>query len=278
MLAVIPSTGSNERVQQLRRSKAALRRTTRKGSYGRKNGVAARRPLEGATHGGFATPRACGATRDEQGMSQIEVDDEMKDGRAPTRRALAKQQTRTRVLAAARRLFGEHGYEGATIRDIAAAADMSTGAVFANFADKSDLFREIVTADLACIMAAMQAAAAEGGKIEDVLLRMYRAGYVIYQGQLPLARAAFSYAWSPVTGFDSDPGHGIDVLFRRQIELAVERGELRKDPEARLRSEMLYESYAANFVRMIRQGVTLEAVLERSRVQIRILLTGLRPY
>ncbi|MCR5878423.1 TetR/AcrR family transcriptional regulator [Phenylobacterium sp. J367] len=66
----------------------------------------------------------------------------------PTRRALAKQQTRAKVLAAARRLFSEQGYEGATIRDIATAAGMSTGAVFANFTDKSDLFREIMTADM----------------------------------------------------------------------------------------------------------------------------------
>ena len=36
----------------------------------------------------------------------------------PTRRAIAKQQTRRRILAAARRLFGELGYERATIRDI----------------------------------------------------------------------------------------------------------------------------------------------------------------
>src|SRR3546814_6547492 len=51
--------------------------------------------------------------------------------KVPTRRTLAKQQTRAKVLAAARRLFSEEGYEGATIRDIAAAAGMSTGAVFA---------------------------------------------------------------------------------------------------------------------------------------------------
>ena len=40
----------------------------------------------------------------------------------PTRRALAKQRTRAKVLAAARQLFTERGYEGATIRDIAKAA------------------------------------------------------------------------------------------------------------------------------------------------------------
>jgi len=263
--------------------KAALRRATRKGSYGRKNGVAARRPFEGANHGGIAIPRALGATRGEQGMSQTEVGDEMKDGRAPTRRALAKQQTRNRVLAAARRLFGEHGYEGATIRDIAAAADMSTGAVFANFADKSDLFREILATDEANLSVAMQAAALEGEGIEDVLFRMYRAGYDYYESQLPLARAAFSfafsYAWSPVGSVREDvEGNRFDALFRRQLEAAIQRGELRDDTKTVLRSEMLYEGYLANFRRIIRQGATIEATLVRSRLQIQLLLAEVRAY
>ena len=34
-----------------------------------------------------------------------------------------------------------------TIRDIAAAADLSTGAVFASFTDKADLFNEVIVAD-----------------------------------------------------------------------------------------------------------------------------------
>ena len=86
--------------------------------------------------------------------------------RAPTRRALAKQQTRLKVLAAARKLFSEEGYEGATIRDIAAAAGMSTGAVFANFSDKSDLFREIMSDDMEVLNTAMRDAATRGRNVE----------------------------------------------------------------------------------------------------------------
>src|SRR3954464_9472067 len=115
----------------------------------------------------------------------------------PTRRALAKQQTPAKVLAAARRLFSESGYEGATIRDIASAAGMSTGAVFANFADKSDLFREIMIADMASLAEAMREAALKGRTVDDGLLRAFGAGYAFYKTQLPLARAAFSISWSP---------------------------------------------------------------------------------
>lgn len=149
--------------------------------------------------------------------------------RPPTRRALAKQQTRQKVLAAARRLFSEQGYEGATIRDIAAAAGMSTGAVFANFSDKSDLFREIMADDMTALHAAMCDAAARGRNIEDALLKIFVAGYTFYKTRLQLARAAFSVSW------DRDGGptlrglasaSALHDLFLEQLNAAIDRGEL----------------------------------------------------
>src|SRR6201996_7694330 len=107
--------------------------------------------------------------------SQIKAVSDDTVTKAPTRRALAKQQTRGKVLAAARRLFSEQGYEGATIRDIATAAGMSTGAVFASFADKADLFREILIADIEALAEAMREAGRRGRGVEDALLRIFMA-------------------------------------------------------------------------------------------------------
>lgn len=59
------------------------------------------------------------------------------------RRQAAKARTRDRVLRAATHLFRESGYDKATIRDIAKEAGMSTGAVFANFKDKAELYEVI---------------------------------------------------------------------------------------------------------------------------------------
>lgn len=61
----------------------------------------------------------------------------------PNRRAMAKALTRAKVRNAAEILFDTVGYEKATIRDIAAKAGMSTGAVFANFKDKLALYVDI---------------------------------------------------------------------------------------------------------------------------------------
>ena len=199
--------------------------------------------------------------------------------KAPTRRALAKQQTRAKVLTAARKLFSEEGYEGATIRDIAAAAGMSTGAAFANFTDKSDLFREIMTADMSSLAEGMRDAASKGRNLEDALLRAFMAGYGFYKSRLPLARAAFSVAWSPDEGQvlrNLAPVVAQQELIVEQLNAAVERGELSQESEVKLRAQMLFDAYLANYNQAIFQGWSLDALQARARDQIRILLAGAR--
>jgi AcrR family transcriptional regulator len=48
-------------------------------------------------------------------------------------------RTRTELLAAARRLFGEHGYHDTKITDIAAAAGRAVGSFYTHFRDKEHL-------------------------------------------------------------------------------------------------------------------------------------------
>jgi len=199
--------------------------------------------------------------------------------RTPTRRALAKQQTRAKVLAAARRLFSQEGYEGATIRDIASAAGMSTGAVFANFTDKSDLFREIMTADLEALLGSMREAADGAADVEEALLKVFMAGYGFYKSRLPLARAAFAVWWDQEGGpvlRNLPPLVGIQTLIADLLAGALERGELAAPGELKLRGHMLFETYLANFSQAIFENWTLEALESRARDQIRILLAGAR--
>jgi AcrR family transcriptional regulator len=61
---------------------------------------------------------------------------------APPQPTPKAQRTRQRILAAALRLFAERGYEGTTMRDIAAAADCSLGLTYRYFASKEDLALE----------------------------------------------------------------------------------------------------------------------------------------
>jgi len=209
-------------------------------------------------------------------ISPIQATDET-SVKAPTRRALAKQQTRAKVLAAARRLFSEQGYEGATIRDIASAAGMSTGAVFANFTDKSDLFREIMMTDMAALAEAMGEAAAPAVNASEGLLKVFTAGYRFYQTQMPLARAAFSVGWSPEDGPALRNAPQVQAMLgvmTAQLDKGVAAGELTEAGVSPLRAQMLFDAYLSNFDQAIFQGWTIEALQARARDQIAILLAG----
>lgn len=61
----------------------------------------------------------------------------------PSRRQAQACATRARVVQAGGAMFAALGYEAATIRTIAAAGGLSTGAVFAHFDDKAALYREV---------------------------------------------------------------------------------------------------------------------------------------
>ena len=241
--------------------------------------------------GGVATAWVTlGEARDERGDRAPEGTELMKHvpatevtgetrAKPPTRRALAKQQTRAKVLAAARKLFSEKGYEGATIRDIAAEAGMSTGAVFANFSDKSDLFCAIMITDLTAQAAQIREALSKARGVEDALLRIFTAGYAFYKDQMPLARAAMSVSWAPDDGEmlrKLVPFNEIEELMLAELTAAVERGELGQEAEVKLRAQMLYDAYMSNFRHAIFRGWGLDALQARARDQIRVILSGAR--
>lgn len=50
-----------------------------------------------------------------------------------------QQETRTRLLDAAERMFAERGIHGASLDDVAADAGLTKGAVYSNFTSKADL-------------------------------------------------------------------------------------------------------------------------------------------
>lgn len=60
-------------------------------------------------------------------------------------------ETRARILAAGLRQFSEKGYTGAGMRDVAAAAGLTEGALYHYFKGKEDLLRAILEDRLDCL-------------------------------------------------------------------------------------------------------------------------------
>ena len=153
------------------------------------------------------------------------------------RRQAAKIRTRQKVLDAARQLFAERGYEPATIRDIAKGAGMSTGAVFANFQDKAELFEAVLATDLVKLAETMKAAAATEGSVRTRLLSALGAGYHGSLEQLPLVQAVIARSWFQPVAAEMRTRAAIKPILSivtDTVQAGVREGELRQDADVRL--------------------------------------------
>ena len=83
--------------------------------------------------------------------------------------------TRTRLVNTARRLFARKGYEGTSIRAITNAAGTNLGAVTYHFGSKEALYKEVIRAVLAPLQARLEQMAGEDGSVSERLERLVRA-------------------------------------------------------------------------------------------------------
>jgi AcrR family transcriptional regulator len=184
----------------------------------------------------------------------------------PNQRAMAKQRTREKVIAAAKRLFSERGYERSTIRDIAKEAGMSTGAVFASFTDKSDLFVEIAEAEQAELSRLMTAAAI-GHAGRAALTAMLEAAAERQLRELALVQAVMSALWTP----------GLSEKVRRRLDrrpiAALLKGAIGEDLglgdetvglDPAVLAEILWDGY----ISMVRRAAANNLPLKTLKAQI----------
>lgn len=193
------------------------------------------------------------------------------------RRQAAKVRTRRRVMDAARALFAERGYEPATIRDIAKSAGMSTGAVFANFQDKAELFEAVLAEDIARLAGVLQAEAAKPGPVRERLAGALSALYHASLDQLPLVQAVVARAWFLPAAAETRLREQVQVLVQPLsgiLQDGVRSGELRQDTDVRLLTEMIWSAFVSNFRRAAYDGLGEKALSERAGRQLDVILAG----
>src|SRR5580700_7607895 len=86
---------------------------------------------------------------------------------------VAATETRERLLRAAADVFAERGYDGPRVADIAAAAGVSNGALYAHFGSKAELLVESLRAHGGRVLADLLAADPER-PVADLLLQVGR--------------------------------------------------------------------------------------------------------
>ena len=193
------------------------------------------------------------------------------------RRQAAKVRTRQKVLDAARQLFAERGYEPATIRDIAKGAGLSTGAVFANFQDKAELFEAVLATDMVQLAETMKAAAAAESSTRARVLAALGAGYHGSLEQLPLVQAVIARSWFQPVAAEMRTRAAIKPILSvvtDTLQAGVREGELRQDADVRLLSELIYDAFLSNYRRAAYDGWTTAQLSERIGKQVDVILAG----
>ncbi len=142
---------------------------------------------------------------------------------------------RAEILAAAERIFVDHGYEGATIRKIADEVGLSSTALYMHFSDKSEILHEICERAFEQLLVMNRAVLAEPGLPEQRMRRLMQS-YVRFGFENPNAYRLI-YMTRPVEAQQAQSvaqslGHELFGAFARVVEEAGAQGRLRGEPQA----------------------------------------------
>lgn len=192
------------------------------------------------------------------------------------RRQAAKVRTRQKVLDAARTLFAERGYDAATIRDIAKGAGMSTGAVFANFQDKAELFEAVFSEEMEGLLVDIRTAAAEG-RVLDRLSNGLTAGYHRSLDHLPLMQAMVARSWFQPEDADLRSRAFVRPLVEAVAEMlqaGVREGELRQDVDLPMLARLIWDVFTTNFRFAAYDNWGIEELTPHIRKQLELILAS----
>ena len=189
-----------------------------------------------------------------------------------------KQATRARVLAAARDLFDEIGYEEATVRMVAERAGVSVGSVFTTFAGKAELLSQVMGDRVEALQAELEQVTPHlRGPTVDRLRSIMAVHYGFETRKLRLfvAYVAASFTWSRGDGVTPI---GRNARFRGMLAEAlaggVARGEVRPDVEPELFIDTLLAAYIWNYRRAAQDGADAPALIAEMDRQIGLLFDG----
>ena len=196
-----------------------------------------------------------------------------------TRRQRQKAETRASILEAARALFEERGFDGTTIRAVAAKAEVGLGTIFAHFPDKGELLIAALLEDLAQTDQKILETLPADAPIKEQIMHLAEAGFGYWCRRPALSATLLREMWF-VQGEWAEKRREETARF---IDFVVEllegsrrRGEIRDDVDLRYTAEALYSLYVGIVIRAAGDGrLEVEALLEDTEKFVGQLLDGL---
>lgn len=197
---------------------------------------------------------------------------------ALTARAKSKLATRRKVMDSARDLFISRGFDAATIRDIASGAGLSTGAVFANFRDKTDLFLAVLETEAELVGTAFADADPGTGTVFERIDAQLHAAVAYGYPRRSLLLAAFMIDANSQDDRTTDLqkiGSAFNLAVRSVLDQTLSGGELRAGVDTDVAAEMIEMIGFNNLRRAALDNPEETVVLTRTIAQVRMLLQGL---
>jgi AcrR family transcriptional regulator len=193
-------------------------------------------------------------------------------------RQAQKQGTRSRVLSAARDLFNEVGYEGATIRLVAQRAGVSVGSVFTTFSSKADILSQVMLERVDALTAEVEGLMADaGGTVRDRFKAFLAANYRVEIRRPKLYLAHIIAAFTPdleegVVPFGATP-RTASIAFALLRE-GIANGEVRPDTDLEAFLDLVRAAYAWNYRLAARDTVAVDALIDLMDRQVDMLFDG----
>ena len=141
----------------------------------------------------------------------------------PGRRRAGSEQRRQRILDAARASFGSHGFGGATVETIAAAAGVSNGLLYQFFRNKEHLFQVVIDELIRDWIRAMVPRDAPRESAADALEGMFRRSVEFCRSH-PLLPALFAKDPELQLHRHTDGGGRRIQAHRRHVAEILQRG------------------------------------------------------
>lgn len=137
-----------------------------------------------------------------------------------------KARTRAAILEAAARLFQAHGYDGASIQQIAEAADTGVGTVYGYFASKDEILQEVLRVHSEEAIERYRAAIGEDTTAIDRVVTAFETTAQFIREHRTVLRAMLQAEMRVPAGAE----HPMDWLYQAYaalIQQGIERGEVR---------------------------------------------------
>jgi AcrR family transcriptional regulator len=193
-------------------------------------------------------------------------------------RAARKQATRERVLAAARDLFDEVGYEASTIRMIATRAGVAVGSVFTTFASKAEILSAVMLHRLDGLYAELDAVLPHlRGSCADRLRSIMAIHYSVEMRRPRLfaafvATSFFEFDAKTIVPFGQN--ERLRAMLRDVLAQGQSAGAVRDDADLDLFVETLIAAYGFNYRRAVQDSADAAALTALMDRQIGLLFDG----